>query len=142
MNDKLRECPICGNKELIIKDYGPQDNEVYKYFSRRYSILCVYTGNGVGCGLESGHYKTPEEAIDIWKTRHQPNHETVQEKKIKVKKGDKVIDEFGNIGIVKKAKDIHNILVKRIGGGKGFYCLDEDCYMFRDLNIFEDEQNK
>ena len=38
----------------------------------------------------------------------------------------RVQDNNGNIGIIKKYKDIHNIVVKfEPGGGYGFYCLDE-----------------
>ena len=41
----------------------------------------------------------------------------------------KVRDDNGNIGIIKKFKDINNVVVKfekTGGGGYGFYCLDEN----------------
>jgi len=43
--------------------------------------------------------------------------------------GMKVQDNDGNIGTIKKCKDVHNILVKFITGtgGYGFYCLDPEC---------------
>jgi hypothetical protein len=48
--------------------------------------------------------------------------------------GMKVIDTDENIGIIKKIKDIHNILVKfETGtGGYGFYCLDDSDEKFYD----------
>lgn len=64
---ELKPCPFCGCKELIISEYFPQENEVYTYFSKRYAIKCDY--NEGGCGCESGHYKSLEEAISNWNSR-------------------------------------------------------------------------
>jgi hypothetical protein len=52
-----------------------------------------------------------------------------------IQKGMRVKDSHGNIGIVKKHKDIHSILVKFEklgGGGYGFYCLDSKDERFYD----------
>jgi hypothetical protein len=42
-----------------------------------------------------------------------------------LKNGMNVKDTTGNIGIIKKCNDLHNIIVKyKNNGGWGFYCLD------------------
>jgi len=49
-----------------------------------------------------------------------------------LKNGMSVKDTNGNIGIIKKCEDLHNIIIKyKNTGGWGFYCLDpldEDYY--------------
>lgn len=65
----LKPCPCCGNEDPEILEYPVQENKVYTYYSKRYSVLCRYEEDGSGCGLESGHYKTKEEAIDAWEKR-------------------------------------------------------------------------
>ena len=46
-----------------------------------------------------------------------------------LKKGMKVKDEDGNVGIITLCKDIHNISVKYTNseGGYGLYCIDPKC---------------
>ena len=64
-------CPCCGGM-AIVKEYdgrGPN----YEYFTKRYAIQCEYTGDDQGCGLESGHYKTLEEAAEAWNRRYKIN---------------------------------------------------------------------
>lgn len=43
-----------------------------------------------------------------------------------LKVGMRVKDDDGNIGIIKKCKDIHNVEVNFEVGGAGIYCLDEN----------------
>jgi len=66
---KLLSCPFCGNKDLDYLIFEPQENEVFTYFTRRYSIQCSYTGSQHGCGASSGHYKTLYEAVEVWNKR-------------------------------------------------------------------------
>ena len=82
MSDTLKPCQ-CGNKELIIKKYLPQENEVYTYFSPRYAVSCLYTGNDIGCGAESGHYKSQEEAIAVWNNRPIEDELTAENTRLK-----------------------------------------------------------
>jgi hypothetical protein len=44
-----------------------------------------------------------------------------------LKKGMKVQDVDGNVGVIKKCNDIHNIYIKYEGsvGGYGLYCIDD-----------------
>ena len=65
----LKSCPFCGGIDLIIREYPEQENEAYTYFSKRYSVLCIYTGDEKGCGSESGHFKSENEAIEMWNQR-------------------------------------------------------------------------
>ena len=65
----IKPCPCCGNRNPVLTTYPPQENEVYTYHSDRFSVLCRYDGDGSGCGLESGHYKTADEAIEAWERR-------------------------------------------------------------------------
>lgn len=65
----LKPCPCCGNEDPVITEYPEQENEVYTYYSKRYSVLCRYEEDGSECGLESGHHKTKEEAVDAWERR-------------------------------------------------------------------------
>ena len=65
----MKKCPFCGSDDLIIREYPEQENEVLTYFSKRYSVLCIYTGDEKGCGAESGHYKSEDEAIENWERR-------------------------------------------------------------------------
>lgn len=40
----------------------------------------------------------------------------------------KVIDEDGNIGVIKYFdSNLHNVLVEYDGGGSGFHCLNKGC---------------
>lgn len=42
--------------------------------------------------------------------------------------GRKVVDEDGNIGVIKYFDaNLHNVLVEYDGGGSGFHCLNKDC---------------
>ena len=65
----IKPCPFCGNKDLAFVNYSPQENEVYIYFVKRFAIHCRYTGEAQGCGTESGHYKSKDEAIEAWNKR-------------------------------------------------------------------------
>jgi hypothetical protein len=49
-------------------------------------------------------------------------------------KGMKVMDDEGNIGIVKEHDDIHNVLVKFKNGGSGLHCLVEGCFELATMN--------
>lgn len=75
MREELKSCPCCGSTDLLIKEYPVQKNEVFTYFSKRYAVLCVYTGDEKGCGLESGHFKSENEAVLYWNTRPEPAKE-------------------------------------------------------------------
>ena len=44
-----------------------------------------------------------------------------------LKIGMQVMDEDGDIGIIKECFDAHNILVEFQNGGTGFYCLAPNC---------------
>lgn len=41
--------------------------------------------------------------------------------------GKKVIDNDGNIGIIKEWGDLHNVFVEYEGGGSGLHCIIEYC---------------
>lgn len=42
--------------------------------------------------------------------------------------GRKVIDNDGNIGMIKEYdENLHNVLVEYDGGGSGFHCLNKGC---------------
>ena len=60
----LRPCPFCGNPNVRFWLH-PADG--YKTFTDRYAVLCHYMEGG--CGAESGHYHSPEEAAEHWNTR-------------------------------------------------------------------------
>lgn len=66
---KLEPCPCCGNAQVRIVVYPKQTNETYIYFTDRFAVQCEYTGDNQGCGLESGHFKSKEEAVDNWNWR-------------------------------------------------------------------------
>lgn len=101
--EKLNPCG-CGNTP-VLRIYPEQENEVYTYFSKRYSYICNYQEGG--CGMESGHYKYEEEARDCWNTaisytRQTPKEEeTVEEvlfhEKVEPKAGKTVISVSLNI---------------------------------------------
>ena len=44
-----------------------------------------------------------------------------------IKIGMQVMDDNGDIGVITECEDQHNILVEYGNGGKGLYCLVEDC---------------
>lgn len=44
-----------------------------------------------------------------------------------IKDGMKVIDKDGDVGTIISCTDPHNVFVECIGGGGGFYCLDDNC---------------
>ncbi len=47
-----------------------------------------------------------------------------------IKKGMKVIDGDGDIGIITESQDAHNVIVEYENGGKGIHCLVEGCELF------------
>lgn len=61
----IKHCPCCGNEDPEISEYNITDQN----FTKKYAVLCRYSEEGPGCGLESGHYKTAEEAIFAWEMR-------------------------------------------------------------------------
>lgn len=62
VDEYLEPCPFCGNSKPRGRIYFGQDG-----FRDRYAILCHYFEPG--CGAESGHYHTMQEAIDSWNRR-------------------------------------------------------------------------
>ena len=62
---KIKKCPFCGGVDTFTVVYYPADGEVR--FRDRYAVLCDYRKGG--CGAESGHWHSPEEAILMWNTR-------------------------------------------------------------------------
>lgn len=62
----LKKCPCCGGDPRCMKYKADSDEHPFTYFSDRYAIQCEYTGDDKGCGMESGHYKTLDEAVDAW----------------------------------------------------------------------------
>lgn len=44
-----------------------------------------------------------------------------------IKIGMKVMDDDGDIGIIKECDDAHNVLVEFPNGGTGIYCLVSNC---------------
>ena len=60
----LKPCPFCGNPNVQI---GIHPADGYKRFTDRYAVLCNYIDGG--CGAESGHYYSPEEAAYRWNLR-------------------------------------------------------------------------
>ncbi len=65
----LKPCPCCGGKPLCKKYEADSEKHQFTYFTDRYAIQCEYTGADQGCGMESGHYKTLDEAIERWNMR-------------------------------------------------------------------------
>ena len=61
---RLKRCPFCGNPNVRIVKYAADG---HKRFTDRYAVLCDYTYNG--CGSESGHWKSAEEAVVAWNER-------------------------------------------------------------------------
>ena len=47
-----------------------------------------------------------------------------------LKKGMKVIDGDGDIGIITECEDAHNVIVQYENEGVGIHCLVEDCELF------------
>lgn len=56
VNDKLKPCPFCGNKKIII---STMDEE--------FIVRCAYTEDG--CGASTGFFDEKEEAITAWNRR-------------------------------------------------------------------------
>ena len=49
----------------------------------------------------------------------------------------KVTDNKGNTGAITSAEhDIHNVEVKYLKGGKGFYCFDRTCAEYDPLFVY------
>jgi hypothetical protein len=65
----VEPCPCCGSLDIVFIVYPKQENVNYTYFSERFAIRCNYTGDDKGCGLESGHYKSLDEAAESWNQR-------------------------------------------------------------------------
>ena len=68
---------------------------------------------------------TKDEAIDAIY-----NGKLVQCTYADIKKGMKVVDNAGDIGIVTECEDAHNVIVQYENDGRGIYCLVEDCELF------------
>lgn len=66
---ELKKCPCCGGNPIYKKYKADSDEHGFTYFTDRYAIQCEYTGDDKGCGLESGHYKTMDEAAGSWNRR-------------------------------------------------------------------------
>lgn len=60
----LRPCPFCGNPNVGVRVY-PKDDVTR--FRNKYAVLCDYRFNG--CGSESGHWPSAEEAVIAWNKR-------------------------------------------------------------------------
>lgn len=60
----LKPCPFCGNPEVEIVLYKADGVRRYR---DRYAVLCYYSDGG--CGAESGHFHSPEEAAENWNMR-------------------------------------------------------------------------
>jgi hypothetical protein len=63
---ELKKCPFCGSVNVFIFRHV-KDTKPYEYWSDRFTVLCSYEDGG--CGCESGHYKSIEEAIASWDRR-------------------------------------------------------------------------
>lgn len=62
--EELKPCPFCGGLEsLRIKIYPNKDT----FEIEQYAIVCDHVHGG--CGSESGHYKTAENAVKFWNQR-------------------------------------------------------------------------
>ena len=61
---RLKACPFCGNNLLQLVEYKPDG---VRRFTIKYAVLCNYEFGG--CGTESGHYKSAEEAFANWNMR-------------------------------------------------------------------------
>lgn len=64
----LKTCPCCDGVARMVC-YPAGKTSYHEYFTDRYAVQCEYTGMDKGCGNESGHYKTPEEAGETWNRR-------------------------------------------------------------------------
>jgi len=64
VKSRLKPCPFCGYRGVDIRVYEADGKE---RFTNKYAVLCDYRLGG--CGAESGHYRTPEEAIIMWNQR-------------------------------------------------------------------------
>lgn len=60
----LRPCPFCGNPNVRIITYKADGK---RYCTDRKAVLCDYRDDG--CGSESGHWKSVEEAVYMWNQR-------------------------------------------------------------------------
>ena len=61
---RLKRCPFCGNPNVAVVKYAADGIRRYR---DRYAVLCDYTE--YGCGAESGHYHSAEEAEEAWNQR-------------------------------------------------------------------------
>lgn len=66
---ELKKCPCCNGDPRCMKYKADSVEHPFTYFTDRYAIQCEYTGDVKGCGMESGHYKTIEEAAERWNLR-------------------------------------------------------------------------
>lgn len=63
MSEKLRECPFCGGNKLEISNIEGSEETWISCF----------------CGIDSSIFPTKDKAVNNWNTRHDPQHETVEE---------------------------------------------------------------
>ena len=75
---ELKKCPCCGGDPRVVIYKANSLEHPHTYFSHRYAIQCEYTGEDKGCGMESGHYKTLDEAIETWERRVEAQSITFQ----------------------------------------------------------------
>ena len=66
---KLKPCPFCGKKDLLIRKHRADG---MKLFRERYSVVCDFRDGG--CGTESGWWYDPEEAAEMWNKRTGGDH--------------------------------------------------------------------
>ena len=59
-------CPFCGNiTTVMLRIETGKDGYVDRYY-----VLCP--DDGIGCGAQSGSYRTKEEAVLAWNHRYEP----------------------------------------------------------------------
>ena len=60
----LKPCPFCGNPNVGVRVYPKNDVDRFRV---KYAVLCDYRFDG--CGSESGHWPSAEEAVLAWNER-------------------------------------------------------------------------
>lgn len=70
MGNKLKPCPFCGCKEIMIANcIELEDCEKFEGCDEEVYLTAVCNFNKGGCGASGGYRRTKEEAIEAWNRR-------------------------------------------------------------------------
>lgn len=64
MHNILKLCPFCGRTKFVrVRSYL----NTHTFEIEEYAVVCDHRRGG--CGSESGHYSSPEDAVKYWNMR-------------------------------------------------------------------------